>query len=112
MWTPPRAPRYLWGVKKPPQAAPAKVGQIAESRPQKTQPVADSARVKPTPRTKADADSRLMGGDDEQAKVVQDLDPPRRLNMPGDLKEPTAHGHSPEIAWSRVDAGLPFKNLK
>jgi hypothetical protein len=102
-------------VKKAPQSPPAKVGRVEENRPQRAKAVTDAAKVPQPPAAKAGADSKFVGTDGEQAQVVQELDPPRRLKMPAELTEPTAHGHSSEIRWpaeAESQNPFPWKGLK
>ena len=99
-------------MSKKPQTPPQKAGSVVENRAQSTKPVAGGAKASPQPRSQADASSKLVGTDREKARVAQPLDPPRRLEMPSELDEPTAHGHSPQIDWPKVDVSLPWKGLK
>lgn len=96
------------------QQAPAKVGNLEKSRPQKAQPVDDSAKAPAPPKAEAGADARRMG-DGEKAQPLQQLDPAHRLSTPSELREETAHGHSPIIPWPKEGESQnrsPFKNLK
>jgi hypothetical protein len=92
-----------------------KAGPVAESRPQRAKTVTDAAKVPAPPAAKAGAGSKFVGTDGEMSKVVQELDPPRRLKMPAELPEETAHGHSPEIKWPKEaesQNAMPWKGLR
>jgi hypothetical protein len=84
------------------------------NRPQKTAPVDDAAKVPAPPAGKAGADARRMT-DGEMAQPLQQLDPAHRLSTPSELREETAHGHSPLIPWpaeGESQNARPFKNMK
>jgi hypothetical protein len=88
------------------------------NRPTTPKPVVDAAKVPPTPSSPADAKAKpdvRRVSDGEKAQPLQQLDPAHRLSMPAELREVTAHGHSPEIPWpaeAESQNPRPFKGMK